>query len=139
MRAYRLRLLTLLLLALVGSLPSGARRAVAAGTAGPTLPHPLLFVTQVPIPDDFTTIGSVFGNHLATMQSAGRGGDLWIRYPDGTLKPYGSRCGVNGHNRDAAARAPGLSGCRVDLGDGKSRFGDCLCVYPFIPPVLPTA
>ena len=49
-------------------------------------PYPILFVTQIPIPNDFTTIGSVFGNHQATMGSVGRGGDLWIRYPDGSLK-----------------------------------------------------
>lgn len=50
------------------------------------LPSALLFVTQVPVRPDFTTIGSTFGNHLADVQSATRGGDLWIRYPDGTLK-----------------------------------------------------
>jgi len=50
------------------------------------LPDPILFVTQVPIPGDFVTIGSVFGNHRATMASVGRGGDLWIRYADGTLR-----------------------------------------------------
>lgn len=49
-------------------------------------PHPILFVTQPPIPGDFTTIGSVFGNHRATMATVGRGGDLWIRYTDGTLR-----------------------------------------------------
>jgi hypothetical protein len=48
--------------------------------------NPILFVTQIPIPADFTTIGSTFGNHLSGMQEVGRGGDLWIRYPDGTLK-----------------------------------------------------
>ncbi|GEM47848.1 hypothetical protein [Deinococcus cellulosilyticus] len=48
--------------------------------------HPILFITQVPVRPDFTTIGSTFGNHLADVQSATRGGDLWIRYPDGTLK-----------------------------------------------------
>lgn len=50
------------------------------------LPHPILFVTQIPIPADFTTIGSTFGNHRGDMTSVGRGGDLWIRYPDGALK-----------------------------------------------------
>ena len=29
--------------------------------------HPILFVTQTPIPSDFTAIGSVFGNHRADM------------------------------------------------------------------------
>lgn len=47
---------------------------------------PILFVTQVPIAADFATIASTFGNHLATMETVGRGGDLWIRYPDGSLK-----------------------------------------------------
>lgn len=57
-----------------------------AAAGEPETPHPILFVTQVPIPGDFVTIGSVFGNHRATMASVGRGGDLWIRYPDGTLR-----------------------------------------------------
>jgi hypothetical protein len=52
--------------------------------AGPT--NSILFVTQIPVPADFTTIGSVFGNQQATLDSCGRGGDLYIRYPDGTLK-----------------------------------------------------
>ncbi len=48
--------------------------------------NPILFVTQVPEEGDFTTIGSTFGNHSGQINSAPRGGDLWIRYPDGTLK-----------------------------------------------------
>ncbi len=47
---------------------------------------PVLFVTQVPIATDFATIGSTFANHGAGIEKVGRGGDLWIRYPDGTLK-----------------------------------------------------
>ncbi|MCB1033110.1 MAG: hypothetical protein KDD47_04670 [Acidobacteria bacterium] len=53
---------------------------------GGALPNPILFVTQFPIPSDFTTIGSVFGNHRPEMTSAGRGGDLHLLYPDGTLR-----------------------------------------------------
>jgi hypothetical protein len=64
--------------------------ATAAGFvtfAQPTGPStPILFVTQVPQPADFATIGSVFANHSGQVESAPRGGDLWIRYPDGTLK-----------------------------------------------------
>ncbi len=51
-----------------------------------TLPNPIIFCTQVPQPDDFTTLMSTFGNHLPSVESAPRGGDLWILYPDGTLK-----------------------------------------------------
>jgi hypothetical protein len=53
---------------------------------GPDTPNPILFVTQPPLPGDFTTVNAVFGNHQTGMEESTRGGDLWIRYPDGTLK-----------------------------------------------------
>src|SRR5262245_11249100 len=49
-------------------------------------PGDIVFVTQVPNPADFTTIGSTFGTHRGEIDSAPRGGSLWIRYADGTLK-----------------------------------------------------
>lgn len=52
--------------------------------AGPT--NSVMFVTQVPIAGDFTSITSTFGNHRSALDSCGRGGDLYIRYPDGTVK-----------------------------------------------------
>lgn len=55
-------------------------------TAAEALPNPILFVTQVPLPSDFTTVASVFGNHQGPVAMAPRGGDLYILYPDGTLK-----------------------------------------------------
>ena len=64
------------------------------------LNYPILFVTQPPIVADFTTIGSTFGNHLATMQSVARGGDLWIRYPNGTLKNLTQLAGYGSNNPD---------------------------------------
>lgn len=75
-------------------------------------PYPILFVTQVPIPSDFTTIGAVFGNHKASMKKAGRGGDLWIKYPDGkylnltTAAGYGTS-GMQGAN-SIAVRDPSI-------------------------------
>lgn len=60
--------------------------ASISGPRAQELPHPILFVTQVPVPADFTTIGALFGNHRGDVTSAARGGDLYIRYPDGTLK-----------------------------------------------------
>ena len=51
-----------------------------------TLPNPILFCTQVPQPSGFGTSLETFGNHLASTFSAPRGGDLYIRYTDGTLK-----------------------------------------------------
>ncbi|WP_223788262.1 hypothetical protein [Marinicella meishanensis] len=51
-----------------------------------SISNPVMFVTQFPIAADFATIGSTFANHSGSMQSAGRGGDLYIRYPDGSLR-----------------------------------------------------
>jgi Hydrazine synthase alpha subunit middle domain len=50
------------------------------------LPNPIMFVGQVPTPDDFVTVGSTFGNHDPQQTRAPRGGDLFILYPSGTLK-----------------------------------------------------
>jgi hypothetical protein len=58
--------------------------AATAIGAGPT--NSILFVTQAPVPADFGTIASTFGNHQGNPGSCGRGGDLYVRYPDGTLK-----------------------------------------------------
>jgi hypothetical protein len=51
-----------------------------------TLPNPILFCTQVPQPFGFATSLETFGNHQASTFSAPRGGDLYIRYTDGSLK-----------------------------------------------------
>jgi len=78
--------------------------------AGPT--NSILFVTQVPVPADFATIGSVFGNQQATPDSCGRGGDLCIRYPDGTVKNLtrAAGFGVYGsqHTNGIAVRQPSM-------------------------------
>jgi hypothetical protein len=50
------------------------------------LPNPIIFCTQVPEPNGFATSLQTFGNHHATTEAAPRGGDLYIRYPNGTLK-----------------------------------------------------
>ncbi len=76
--------------------------------AGPT--NSILFVTQVPIPADFTTISSVFGNHRPDPFSCGRGGDLYIRYSDGTIRNLtrAAGFGVYGlqHTNGIAVRQP---------------------------------
>lgn len=72
-----------LLLVACTSLLIGPLRTMAAAVV---LPNPIVFVTQYPAIPDFASITSVFGNQNAGMQSVGRGGDLWIRYPDGTLR-----------------------------------------------------
>ena len=46
---------------------------------------PVLFATQVPSLGDFDR-ASTFGNHRGRIGNVARGGDLMIRYPDGSLR-----------------------------------------------------
>lgn len=84
-----------------------------AQSAPQTTPHPILFVTQMPISADFAAIGSVFGNHRASIALTGRGGDLYIRYPDGALRNltleagFGSAVAFQGANA-IAVRDPAV-------------------------------
>ena len=57
-------------------------------------PYPIVFVTQVPVTGDFANIGSTFGHHASRIQDAPRGGDLWIRDPDGTLRNLTAAAGL---------------------------------------------
>ncbi|MEZ4725567.1 MAG: hypothetical protein R3E79_00355 [Caldilineaceae bacterium] len=108
--------LLLLTLTLVG-LSAPPRPTAAAGLrpgAGPTLSHPILFVTQLPIVQGFGGIATTFGNHLGGLSPMGRGGDLWIRYPDGTLKNltaaagYGIDSGLQSGTNAIAVRDPAV-------------------------------
>ncbi len=76
------------------------------GAAEPVLPHPILFVTQTPQPSDFTTIGALFGNHRGNMDSAPRGGALWIRYEDGTLR---NLTVAAGYGKDGSQNGNGIA------------------------------
>src|SRR5438477_6067089 len=95
------------------SLGEGAR------AASPT--NPILFVTQVPIPTEvnsnvvsnsFVAVASAFGNHLGGTKWAPRGGDLYIRYPDGTTRNLtrAAGYGVSGaqHTNGIAVRQPAI-------------------------------
>ncbi len=88
--------------------------------AGDT-PNPILFVAQVPTPGDFLGRLSTFGNHLTGATQVVRGGDLMIRYPDGTLRNLTQEAGYGvsgaqvdtnppstGNNRPIAVREPAV-------------------------------
>lgn len=87
--------------------------AVAGAASAQQLPYPILFVTQFPISDDFATIGAVFANHRGGANLVGRGGDLYIRYPDGSLRNLTQEAGYGnaGPQRAAsiAVRDPAVS------------------------------
>ena len=61
-------------------------QAFADETKGTTIPNPIMFVTQTPYAADFAMLNSTFANHKGSSGSAPRGGALYIRYPDGTLR-----------------------------------------------------
>ena len=67
--------------------------------------NPILFVTQVPIPSDYLTVASTFGNHRPGPNAAPRGGDLWIRYPDGALRNLTAAAGFGAGDGFQGARA----------------------------------
>ncbi|CAM2010740.1 HzsA-related protein [Acanthopleuribacter pedis] len=80
---------------------------VSAATPQPKkgldLPNPIVFVAQVPIPNDFVTIGATFGHHRATMSLVGRGGDLYIRYTDGSVRNLTRAAGLGNNGLQGAA------------------------------------
>ena len=90
-------------LALLCALAGWPAAPLSAQAGAPALlPNPILFVTQVPVPGDFATIGSVFANHHGGMQSVARGGDLWIRYPDGSRRNLTQEAGYGNAGQQGA-------------------------------------
>ncbi|HEV8632485.1 MAG TPA: hypothetical protein VGV61_19380 [Thermoanaerobaculia bacterium] len=96
--------------------------AVALAAPGLAGPYPILFVTQVPIPGDFTAVASVFGNHQPDMESTGRGGDLWILYPNGTLRNLTQLAGYGVASGFQGATAIGVREPAVDWTGTKALF-----------------
>jgi hypothetical protein len=71
-----------------GSVNAADIAAIKSRSSTPVAPagNPIMFVTQVPTLNDFASRASTFGNHTSSMDNVARGGDLMIRYPDGTLR-----------------------------------------------------
>ena len=64
-----------------------SRASTAVTPKAGAIANPILFVTQVPTAGDiFAGRLSSFANHLTGMSAVPRGGDLMIRYADGTLR-----------------------------------------------------
>jgi hypothetical protein len=58
----------------------------SAPAAAQVADRPILFVAQVPTSDDFGNAFATFGSHGADIDQVFRGGDLMIRYPDGSVR-----------------------------------------------------
>ncbi len=66
-----------------GSAP--ALDSLPGSTIG-AIKNPILFVTQVPMTSEFGSRVATFANHQTSIKQVPRGGDLMIRYPDGTVR-----------------------------------------------------
>ena len=86
------------------------------------LNNPILFVTQFPIANDFATIGSTFANHLSSMQSVGRGGNLYIQYPDGTIRNLTQEAGFGVSGLQAGPNAIAVREPHVHWSGQKALF-----------------
>ncbi len=75
-------------------------------------PNPILFVTQTPVAG-FSAVTQTFNNHNGDVPSVPRGGDLMIRYPDGTVRNltreagFGDSTEMQGNNA-IAVRQPSV-------------------------------
>ena len=91
----------------------------APAHAGAPTPFPLLFVTQVPLRTDVAARLSAFANHLTGVQQVPRGGDLMLRYPDGSLRALTREAGYGNRGQQGlgaiAVREPAVhpSGTRA--------------------------
>jgi hypothetical protein len=90
-----------------------AAAVVATAGVAAARPYPILFVTQTPTFYDFTAVASVFGNHQTDLSGSPRGGDLYVLYPDGSLKNLTQLAGLgvpSGHQgtTSIAVREPAV-------------------------------
>ena len=82
---------------------SGARVTASAAVATSAISTPVMFVTQVPTAGDiFAGRLAAFANHMTDMTSVPRGGDLMIRYPDGSLRNLTKEAGFGMEGRQGA-------------------------------------
>ncbi len=103
--------------------------ACACGGSGNDTPDPfdgevgtIMFVTQVPIRTAFAVINSNFSNHSPFVESAPRGGDLMIRYPDGTLRNLTREAGFGDDGEMQGANAIAVREPTVHWSGNKALF-----------------
>jgi uncharacterized protein (TIGR03437 family) len=69
----------------------------------------IMFVTQPPFGADFITVNAVFGNHNPATSKTPRGGDLYIRYSDGSLRNLTQEAGLGvTPGQEIAVREPSV-------------------------------
>lgn len=71
--------------------------------SGAPASYPILFVAQVPLATDFAARMSAFANHATGVNAAPRGGELVLRYPDGSLRFLTEEAGLGEAGLQGAA------------------------------------
>ena len=93
-----------------------------SSTAVAAVANPILFVTQVPTAGEiFASRTSIFANHRPEIESVPRGGDLMIRYADGTLKNLTALAGY-GQSGQQGANAIAVRDPSVHWSGNKALF-----------------
>lgn len=100
----------------LGALVAG--RVSAQGL--PQTVNPVLFVAQVPV-GNFGAVTTTFGNHQAGMDQVPRGGDLVLRYPNGTLRFLTQEAGFGNAGQQGANAIAVREPC-VHWSGGKALF-----------------
>jgi uncharacterized protein (TIGR03437 family) len=126
----RICLLTFIIAATVFFSWPESRKGAQTQAALPTI----LFVTQPPFGGDFASTNAVFGNHIASTGQTPRGGDLYIRYSDGTLRNLTAEAGLGiKAGEEIAVREPSVhwSGAKalVSIVTGGTTKNDLHPVY----------
>jgi hypothetical protein len=94
---------TLLALDAAGNSTRAALTVNVNQASGPATAWPLLFVTQVPPGTDVAARLSAFANHGVAPAQVPRGGDLMLRYPDGSLRNLTREAGFGNEGLQGAA------------------------------------
>ncbi len=89
----------------ISNWPNSDGQSVQAQNALPAI----MFVTQPPFGGDFASANAVFGNHNPYTGSTPRGGDLYIRYGDGSLRNLTAEAGFGQRaGEEIAVREPSI-------------------------------
>ncbi len=97
----------------------------------PPASFPILFATQVPLATDNAARLSAFANHMTGIAQVPRGGDLMLRYPDGSLRNLTREAGF-GYDGMQGARAIAVREPASDW-DGKRAIFSMLVGAPAGP------
>jgi hypothetical protein len=109
------------LLQWIGMAAGAMLAAGCAHAAGLMTPYPILFATQVPLHTDVAARLSAFANHANGVDQAPRGGDLMLRYPDGTLRNLTREAGF-GNAEEQGANAIAVREPAVHRSGAKAVF-----------------